>query len=105
MLKRTTNFLKKKKTMTDELNTDMQDCEEGEGEGKIPNSLSADKNSQILCFSYLVPTVKFCYNTGRDVNVNPVTYLNQPFFKLYSVICIRGRVQLLYLFCYTKAKT
>ena len=31
MLKRTTNFLKKKKTMTDELNTDIQDCEEGEG--------------------------------------------------------------------------
>lgn len=53
--------------MTDELNTDIQDCEEGEGEVKIPNSLSAHKTCQILCFSYLVPTVKFGSNTKGDV--------------------------------------
>ena len=63
------------------MNTDKQDCEEGEGEVKIPNSLSAHKNCQILCFSYLVPALKFGSNTERNVKVNPVRYLNQPFLN------------------------
>ena len=66
-------------------------------ERERPSSILNDKICEKVNFPYLFPNGKFGYSVNRDIKPSCVDYLNQHFFELYTVACIRPS---LYILCF-----